>query len=136
MAGDTYSLNTTLCWVVQFITVKNNITLWNSNVLLKNKVKDHKYTGWEYSVPLKSKDGKFIMGEKKKIEIWRMHYSEQSEPVITLDLPELENGFDKETVDKPISEVRDAIKALKPGKAPGENVIQNGTLYMNVYINT
>jgi sorting nexin-29 len=80
----------------------------------------------QQDMPVKDKEGKIISGEKETLERWREHFStilNRPDPLRTAEIPEAEQDLEIDTGEITVDEVREAIKTLKAGKAPGEDEI-------------
>ena len=87
--------------------------------------------GNQQDVPLKDKDGSVITGEKEKVERWQEHFSNvlnRPEPLVSAVIKEAETDLEVDTGEITIAEVREAVKSLKTGKAPGEDGIDTRML--------
>ena len=76
--------------------------------------------------PVKDTYGRLISDEKEKISRWKEHFQSilnRPEPATTADILEAEEDIDANLDRITETEVRESIKALKNGKAPGEDGI-------------
>ena len=83
-------------------------------------------TGANQEVPVKAADGTVLTSMQDKIARWREHFQEilnRPDPTQTSDIPEAEEDLDVNLGPITVEEVRQAIKSLKSGKAPGKDGI-------------
>ncbi|KAL9952151.1 hypothetical protein ACROYT_G039364 [Oculina patagonica] len=80
--------------------------------------------GTSQDKPVKTVDGRLIKGKSEKISRWKEHFEttlNRPAPLQTSDIPEREDDIDISTDPITVEEVKQAIKKLKCGKAPGED---------------
>ena len=73
-------------------------------------------------VPVKGKDGKVITNEREQGERWKMHFQEVlnlPDPEVPAAPPAAENTLNIGVEPPSLNEVREAITAMKSGKAAG-----------------
>lgn len=74
--------------------------------------------------PIKDKEGKHITSEEAKIERWKEHFEtilNREEPRLRADIKAAERDLDIQTACPTLVEVREAIKAMKSWKSPGND---------------
>ena len=74
--------------------------------------------------PVKDEDGRTLTSEEEKLQRWKQHFEKilnRPEPAVLADIPEAAEDLDINLGDITIQEVKDAIRKLKNGKAPGDD---------------